>query len=326
MDDLLTLSSSLKVFFGGLGEPLSHPAVVDMVARAKAIGSTVELITNGTLLTKEMSEALVASGLDTLWISLDGARNESYSGVRLGANLSQVLENLDHFRRARSIGHSPKPELGIVFVAMQRNIADLPDVLALGRSLRASRLMVTNLLPHTEDMCGEILYQRTLNDTAYLPSSWVRHLNLPKMDIHSDTGDVLLQALRSGYNVTFAGNNLGITNDVCTFIESGSMTIGWDGSASACPPLLYNHTSYLHGKERRSYRHVIGNITERSLMDLWQDRNYVAYRDRVQSFAFAPCTFCGGCDLSEENQTDCFGNEAPACGGCLWSQGVIQCP
>jgi MoaA/NifB/PqqE/SkfB family radical SAM enzyme len=326
MKDVRALPSPPKVFIGGLGEPLSHPAVADMVGRAKALGSIVELITNGTLLTEEMSHRLVASGLDTLWVSLDGARPESYADVRLGANLPQVLENLVHFRRARSSGHFPKPEIGIVFVAMKRNIDDLPEVLALGRSMRVSRFMVTNLLPYTVDMCDDILYRRTLSDKAYLPSSWVRQLYLPKMDIDPQTGEAILQALRSGYNVIFAGNNLGVTTDVCTFIESGSMAIGWDGSVSPCPPLLYNHTGYLQGKERRSHRHVVGNVEERSIMDLWQDPDYIAYRDRVQRFAFAPCTFCGGCDLSEANQTDCFSNPAPACGGCLWSQGVIQCP
>jgi len=26
------------------------------------------------------------------------------------------------------------------------------------------------------------------------------------------------------------------------------------------------------------------------------------------------------------NLEDCFGNSAPTCGGCLWAQGLIQCP
>jgi len=47
----------------------------------------------------------------------------------------------------------------------------------------------------------------------------------------------------------------------------------------------------------------------------------------LQNFAFAPCTFCGGCDLSETNEEDCIGNDIfPVCGGCLWAQGIIQCP
>ncbi|MEX0973885.1 MAG: hypothetical protein WD024_00830 [Bacillota bacterium] len=31
-------------------------------------------------------------------------------------------------------------------------------------------------------------------------------------------------------------------------------------------------------------------------------------------------------EYSEKNQEDCTGNKFPTCGGCIWAQGVIQCP
>ena len=34
----------------------------------------------------------------------------------------------------------------------------------------------------------------------------------------------------------------------------------------------------------------------------------------------------GGCELLEENETDCIGSLGPACGGCLWGQGFAVCP
>ena len=46
----------------------------------------------------------------------------------------------------------------------------------------------------------------------------------------------------------------------------------------------------------------------------------------LQEFNFSPCIQCGGCDFFESNQEDCIGSPMPACGGCLWAQGVIQCP
>ncbi len=326
LDGLHTLTPAPTVVFSGLGEPLAHPDTTKMVARVKATGARVEMITNGTLLTEQRSRELIAADLDVLWVSLDGARAESYADVRLGASLSQVVDNLVRFRTLRPPAHRPRPEIGIVFVAMQRNIADLPDMLALGRRVRASRFLVTNVLPYTEELCAETLYEHTLRDVTHTPSPWLRHLTLPKLDLDDQVGQIFLQALHSNYNVSFAGNNLGDSNDVCTFIESGSLAIGWNGNVSPCPPLLYSHTSYLKGIPRISYPHIVGNLGQRSLVDLWNDPEYLAYRERVQSFAFAPCTFCGGCDLSEANQTDCFLNPEPACGGCLWAQGVIQCP
>jgi MoaA/NifB/PqqE/SkfB family radical SAM enzyme len=72
---------------------------------------------------------------------------------------------------------------------------------------------------------------------------------------------------------------------------------------------------------------LIGNVGERSLDEIWNDPEYLAYRERLHNFVFAPCTFCGGCDLSEANEEDCLGNTTfPVCGGCLWAQGIIQCP
>ena len=149
MDNLRQLPEPPLVFFGGIGEPLAHPRTIEMVARVKTLGGTVEMISNGTLLDEKRARGLIDAGLDALWISIDGARPDSYADVRLGAELPQVLENLDRFRRLRPPGHRALPAIGIAFVAMRRNIADLPAVMRIGKRLGASRFMVSNLLPHT---------------------------------------------------------------------------------------------------------------------------------------------------------------------------------
>jgi MoaA/NifB/PqqE/SkfB family radical SAM enzyme len=314
------------VYFGGIGEPTFNPRTVEWIAQAKALGGRVELITNGTTLTEKRARQLIDAGLDLLWVSIDGATPESYADVRLGAELPKVIENVARLRQMRRGGHFPRPEIGIAFVAMRRNIAELPRVLQLGRELGARYFNVSNVLPVTEALQPERLYTRTINDPAYIPSGQVPHLSLLKMDFNALTRDALFAAFNAGYNVSYAGHNWGGANDVCNYIESGTLSIGWNGDVSPCWPLMHTHQSYLHGRRRLSRKHVIGNVEARSLRDLWLDPEYVAYRRRVHSFAFAPCTFCGGCELSESNEEDCYGNTFPACGGCLWAQGVIQCP
>lgn len=326
LDGLRALDSMPTVYFGGIGEPLFHPRTPEWVKQAKDLGARVELITNGTMLTEKKSRALIDAGLDVLWVSIDGATPESYADVRLGAELPNVLANLRRLRDMRRASHFPQPEIGIAFVAMQRNINDLPKVLKLGRELGARQFSVSNVLPVTEGMQTERLYVRSTSNITYLPSVFVPHLSLPKMDFSDVTRDALLQAFNAGYNVSYAGHNWGGANDVCNYIEGGTMSVAWNGDVSPCWPLMHTHTSFLHNKPRVSHQHVIGNVNQRELQDLWLDPEYVAYRERVHSFAFAPCTFCGGCDLSESNLEDCIGNTFPACGGCLWAQGVVQCP
>ncbi|MCB9418443.1 MAG: radical SAM protein [Ardenticatenaceae bacterium] len=326
LSNLEEVGRPLDITMMGIGEPLAHPRTIEMIAQLKALGHRVEMVTNGTLLNEKRARGLIEAGLDVLWVSIDGATPENFADIRLGAYLPKILENIRRFRRLRRPAHHPVPEIGIAFVAMKRNINDLPELLALGKSLGATRFSVSNLLPHSAEMKDEILYKRSLNSITYLPSPWLRHLDLPKMDFNELTAEPIIKALSSGYNVTLAGNNLGGANNVCTFIESGAMAIGWNGNMAPCPPLVHTHVGYLQGYERTSIKHILGNVRERSLLDVWHDPEYVAYRERVQQFAFAPCTSCGGCEIAWDNQTDCYSRPAPACGGCLWAQAVIQCP
>ena len=315
-----------NVYFGGIGEPLFHPMVIDWIARIKQLGVRVEMITNGTILVERKARELIKAGLDMLWVSLDGATPETYADVRLGAELPKILNNLEVLARLRKKGHFPQPDIGIAFVAMKRNIHDLPKILDIGRRLGVKRYSVSNLQPATADLQSECLYSRTTRNIAYLQSPVLPSINLPKIDFDESTRDALFETFNSGMNINYAGNNWSGANDVCNFVESGTLSVSWTGDVSPCWPLMHGHMTYLHRKPRMIHPHIIGNVRQRSLLDLWMDPEYLAYRERLHNFVFAPCTFCGGCDLSEANQEDCLGNEFPACGGCLWAQGIIQCP
>ncbi len=325
-DSLQKMNPIPDVYFGGIGEPLFHPRTLGWVKRVKSLGVKVELITNATMLTERIARKVIDSGLDLLWVSLDGATPETYADVRLGAELPHVLANLRAFNSMRKGGHTPTPEMGIAFVAMKRNIHELPKVIRLGRALRVKYFSVSNIQPATENMQADKLYDRSLSDVAYMNGSSMPTLSLPKMDMTAETRDALFEAFTSGCNVNFAGNSWGGANDVCNFVESGTMSINWRGEVAPCWPLMHDHDTFMHKKPHKKNKHIIGNVSERSLEDLWLDEEYLAYRERLHNFVFAPCTFCGGCDLSESNLEDCFGNPSPVCGVCLWAQGAIQCP
>jgi MoaA/NifB/PqqE/SkfB family radical SAM enzyme len=332
-------SPTPSVFFGGLGEPLLHPKIIEMVTRVKALGATVEMITNGTLLTKSLLERLVSVGLDNLWVSLDGARPESYADVRLGATLPGVLENLAHFRGiqfhyASPFSGVPQTQLGIVFVAMKRNIADLPEVCDIAWKLGAKRFLVTNVLPYTAELREEVLYSYKIGEiyefsqkqSGVIQSFLPPHIHLPRIDINETTNNPIRSAIARGITATWTDSVFLGAQNHCPFIETGAGAIRWDGSLSPCLPLLHNHVSFLDTRERASRGWAIGSLAERELSDLWNTPEHIAFRERVQAFDFPPCLICGGCDLLDANEDDCFSNGFPTCGACLWAQGLIQCP
>ena len=92
--------------------------------------------------------------------------------------------------------------------------------------------------------------------------------------------------------------------------------------------LLHSYTTYMNinNFKREIASYTLGNVGSEELKDVWNSDEYRNFREKVDSFDFSPCYTCGGCDLSEKNKEDCFGNTFPTCGGCLWAQGVIQCP
>jgi MoaA/NifB/PqqE/SkfB family radical SAM enzyme len=325
IDGINALPSRPEVFFGGFGEPLLLPNISKMVAQIKTVAGKVELITNGMLLTEQRSRELIESGLDTLWVSLDGATPESYADVRLGAVLPQVIENI---RRIAIMRHesSCRPEIGISFVAMRKNIGDLPALFRMGPRLGISRYMVTNVFPYTKEMCKEMLYSRTIDGVDSKPSPWVPCIDLPRIDLDDASQDVIFKTLRNRHNVRWNGVPLGQDRGYCPFNERGSVTITWNGLVSPCLALMHGYDTFLNDRPRKVRRCIYGDLQEQSLLSIWEAPDYVAFRKRVQEFDFAPCTWCGGCEMSEKNEEDCFGNTFPTCGGCLWAQGVIQCP
>jgi MoaA/NifB/PqqE/SkfB family radical SAM enzyme len=175
-------------------------------------------------------------------------------------------------------------------------------------------------------MQGEILYTRALSDTVYTSPSLLRYLNFPKMDINPTTREAIYQVMRGDHSLSIAGGSLGESNNRCPFIEKGALAIRWDGDVSPCLALLHNHKLYSLRYERSIKRHTVGNVAEQSIRDIWNLPDYYALRKRLREFDFSPCTLCGGCEYFESNQEDCIGSPVPACGACLWAQGIIQCP
>jgi MoaA/NifB/PqqE/SkfB family radical SAM enzyme len=309
------------VFFGGLGEPLLHPGLVEMVRALTGAGAPVEVITNGLLLDRGRAEALIDAGLGALWVSIDGASSDCYEGVRPAADLQQVLRNLEALRDTKLARRSRTPMLGICFVAMKRNLRELAEVFKLEYRVGARRFLVTNVYPHTPELLEEILYARS-QGRMFAGRSKIR---LPRMDAGAETTPVLQAALR-GLCGDLEGLDLLWPTDTCPFAARGSTAVRWDGRVSPCLPLLHTHRSYLGRRQRITKAHTVGSLHEHGLLEVWQLPEYVALRRRLEEFDFPPCTACNSCEWADDNQNDCFSNTPPTCGGCLWAQGFIQCP
>jgi len=110
---------------GLTGEPLLIDDIHQWVAEAKGAGCLdISLITNGALLTPELSRKLLEAGLTRLMVSVDAARPETYARVRPGGCWEILRENLSAFLAVRRAAGSELPLLRLSFVEMKTNLAE----------------------------------------------------------------------------------------------------------------------------------------------------------------------------------------------------------
>ncbi len=306
LDELPSLE---RVIFTGFGEPLTHPHILDMIQAVRERGLAVTVGSNGLLLDKRMADELVRLGVDRLVVSLDGVKPETYAGVR-GAMISQVLENIRHVNDAKARRASLVPALGIEFVALKSNVAELGLLTGLASRLGAARVLVSNVLAYTADMRDEMLYgyePRPPFNAGGWPVSlgaWVTWgtLELPRMHWGAERR--------------------------CRFVQDRAIVVGWDGGVSPCYALSHNYTYFaIDGRQKQVTRYILGNVNEQSLAGIWTSEEYVRFRSEVRGFHFPSCPDCDlreTCDLRERNE-GCWGWN-PSCADCLWAQDIVRCP
>lgn len=88
----------------GQGEPLLHPQIADMVRmiRDADVANRIEMISNASLLTPSLSDALLDAGLDCLRVSIQGVTSEKYREIcGVTIEFQKIVENLRYFYSRR---------------------------------------------------------------------------------------------------------------------------------------------------------------------------------------------------------------------------------
>ena len=334
MDDP-AVTACETVFFGGMGEPLVHPKLADMAALASEHGKRAELVTNGTLLTEEKCRELLKAGVSRIWVSIDELY-ENYSKIQVGSDFDLVLDNLKAFDRLRQ---GTDIRLGMTAVVMRDNIASLRRIREFAEHFGADDLNLSHIIPNREEDLEQALWP--MCDVAAIKSVTDRigyiwrfegidmGTEIPLFKFSRRYKDLLFpdeKSLQEAELFSWKGKPVTRRANWCRFIEEGHCFIRWDGDVSPCMGLLHTADTYLNDHKRRIRHHSFGNVFDQSLGEIWNSEEYCSFRRHVHEFRYAPCLFCGGCELLGENEADCVGSPAPTCGGCLWGQGFAVCP
>jgi radical SAM protein with 4Fe4S-binding SPASM domain len=274
-----------RITLQGLGEPLLAPELFRMVDYAAGRGVAMGFNTNGTLLTGEVAERLVAGGLAWLHVSLDGATPTTYEAIRDGSSFERVRRNVAGLVAAKRALGSETPRLSVVFVAMRRNIAELPAMVQLAADWNLERLWVQNLSHSFSDTSPEGTY-RQIRDFAAAEALW-------SGEDRQQAEALFAQARRLAdrLGVPLRLPRLSADHPGAPRREPGSPGCDWpwrsayvthEGRVQPCCMVM--------GSERA----VLGDLRESGFPEVWSSPGYQSFRAGLLTDD-APPEVCRGC-------------------------------
>jgi MoaA/NifB/PqqE/SkfB family radical SAM enzyme len=124
---------------------MMHPRFFEMVTYAAERGIRVTTNSNLTLLNERRAAKLVACGMDTLHVSIDGATAETYERIRVRSHYDKVVRNLGLLRAEQERTGIDSPHVRMVMVIMRQNLHELPDLVRFAHEWRMEGLFVQHL-------------------------------------------------------------------------------------------------------------------------------------------------------------------------------------
>ena len=146
-------------------EPILHSRFLDVLRIVgQHRGPVYKITTNGTLLDEETTEALLTSGVQELYLSIDGATTTTYERIRRNGSFQQLTEaigRINQWKAAHGADRHDPPLLQINYTLMHSTLDELPRMVELCREWRVDRLVVQHI--YCVDVTG--LQKESLIDT-----------------------------------------------------------------------------------------------------------------------------------------------------------------
>jgi len=161
--------------FSGIGEPLLHPQIDQLVYLAKQHlpnNAWVGIQTNGSLLIEPLAEKLINAGLDRICVSMDTEKPETFQDIRPGGKLEDITNAFSVLNSAKTVFGNTNLKLGIEFVLVKNNLMDLPGVLSWAVENGVDFALVTQMLPYDASSNDDVLSSSNMDISREFYDQW----------------------------------------------------------------------------------------------------------------------------------------------------------
>lgn len=128
IDEIASENPSARVWEVFFGDPFLLKDISSRIRYAKDKGlSDVVLNTNGQLMDQKRAMAVIKAGLDAIYVGIDAARADTYSGIRVGGDFETAVKNVLGYRDLLAGHGSPHQKLFVQFVVLDSNAAEVDE-------------------------------------------------------------------------------------------------------------------------------------------------------------------------------------------------------
>jgi len=175
-----------SLVLNGIGEPLLHPRLEMFISRARSLlpeNAWIGFQSNGMALTDDRAASLVDAGLDRICISLDTVSDDSFRSIRSGGEMGGIVAAFASLKRARARKRGRDLRIGIEFVLMRNNLADLPEAIRWAGRSGARFAIVSQLLPYNKDLVAQAAYDTNTTAAITIYERWKTKAQQEGLDI-----------------------------------------------------------------------------------------------------------------------------------------------
>ena len=259
------LPGLLSIKLQGMGEPFLNRHLPELLRQSTVRHISVQVISNGTVLTDELVNQLLKLNRTHICFSVDGAIATTFESIRIGADYARVVGGIRELVRRR--GSASSPQVSLATVVTQRNLAELSQMVELAHSLRVDSLF----------------FQLVLTDWG--KDTLANHNQGLRVDFEGPTTrDAVAKAMataeRLGVKLTVQQDDRYSRSNRCPWPWTRAF-IAANGDVVPCCILADSDTIKM------------GNVFEQNFAEIWNSAAYREFRRRIRDHQLYD--FCRGC-------------------------------
>ena len=250
------------------GENTLSPYFVPAVLKAKALGLSVALATNGFLVNEDMAEVILPA-LDYIRINFSAGTPESYGRI-MGVSQDwfwKVADNIQNMVKIKKRGKLPVT-INMSMVLQPEESREIMPFADLAKNLGVDYAIIKHCLDY-DDKKFNINYEEYQNITALIKEA--ESLSTEKFFVTAK-----YSKMESGWNRSYQN----------CYGPAFLLQISGTGLVAACGPTFH---------ERYKEKFHIGNIKEKRFKEIWQSDRYLEVMNflRSKEFDTSMCPACG---------------------------------